>query len=415
MRPCTCHRSIDEDAVIRTLATMLFTTQFGAYAAAGEREPDGPDGPAYELAATYTGDAWRNTTGGLRTGGAYLDNLDLTLAVDGERAWGARGLRAFVYGLYTNSARFSERYVGDAMTVSNIDAPEAWRLYEAWLEWASASTDPWSVRFGFSDLNAEFDMSDSRSLFIHSTHGVGHELGQTGENGPSIFPVTSLAVRAAFAPAPGWRALVAVFDAVPGDPEHPSSNRIRVNSEEGALGIAELQWSGERVTKLSFGSWRYTAEFADLRATEAAPRPTRDDNVGAYGAIEVKLDPAGAEPNTLAFVRYGVANDAVNEFADSLGVGLRRRGLFAARPDDEFGVAYSRTRVGDAARETGAATGTPRDGYEAALELTYRAPITPWLTLQPDVQYIFNPGADPALDDSLAIGLRLEFSAAVFR
>jgi hypothetical protein len=28
---------------------------------------------------------------------------------------------------------------------------------------------------------------------------------------------------------------------------------------------------------------------------------------------------------------------------------------------------------------------------------------------------IFNPGADPALDDSLAIGLRLEFSAAVPR
>jgi porin len=394
---------------------MLFTTQFGACAVAGEREPQGADDHAYELAATYVGDLWRNTTGGLRTGGVYLDNLDLTVAVDGERAFGARGWSAFVYGLYTNSARFSERYVGDAMTVSNIDAPEAWRLYEAWLEWRSASTDPWSVRFGLYDLNSEFDMSDGRSLFIHSTHGVGHELGQTGQNGPSIFPVTSLAVRAAFAPAPGWRVLVAAFDAVPGDPEHPSSNRIRVNGEEGALGVAELQWTGERVTKLSLGHWRYTAEFDDLRSTEAAPRPPRDDNAGVYGAIEVMLDAAGAEPNTLAFLRYGVANDTVNEFADSLGVGLRRRGLFAARPDDELGVAYSHARLGDAARALGAAAGTPRDEYEAAIELTYRAPITPWLTLQPDVQYIFNPGADAALDDSLAIGLRLEVSAAAFR
>jgi porin len=401
--------------VTRALATILFTTQFGAYAVASEREPDAADESAYELGAAYTADLWRNATGGLRTGGVYLDNLDVTLAVDGERAWGARGWSAFVYGLYNNSARFSERYVGDAMTVSNIDAAKAWRLYEAWLQWESASTDPWSVRFGLYDLNSEFDVSDSRSLFVHSTHGVGHELGQTGVNGPSIFPVTSLAVRTSFAPAPGWRVLLGVFDAVPGDPDHPSSNRIRVNSEEGALGIAEVQWSGERVTKLSLGSWRYTAEFEDVRSSDDDPRPVRDGNAGTYAAIEVKLDRAGAEPNTLAFLRYGVANDRINEFKDALGLGVRRRALFAARPDDEFGLAFSRTSVGDPARAAGAAAGAPRDAYEAAIELTYRAPITSWLTLQPDVQYILNPGADRALDDSLAFGLRLEFSAAAFR
>jgi porin len=47
--------------------------------------------------------------------------------------------------------------------------------------------------------------------------------------------------------------------------------------------------------------------------------------------------------------------------------------------------------------------------------VTYRAKLTEWLTIQPDIQYIFNPAADPALDDSLAIGLRREFSAAVQR
>lgn len=390
------------------LATMLFTAHCAA-AANTERDADGADDGAHELSAVYTADVWHNARGGLRTGSTYLDNVDLTLAVDAERAWGWSGVSAFVYGLYNNGAGFSDRYVGDAMTVSNIDAPEAVRLYEAWLQWESSAPHALSLRLGLYDMNSEFDMSDSRSLFIHSSHGVGHELGQTGQNGPSIFPVTSLALRAAWSPAPQWRVLLAVFDGVPGDPAHPSSNRIRVNSDEGALGMAEVQWTGGRITKLALGHWQYTAEFEDLRSTDAAPRPLRDDNRGTYAGIEVALDrETGSEPATLAFARYGVAQDLINEFADSWSVGVRQRGIFVARPDDEIGVAYTRADVSSA-------VGEPRDGYEAAVELTYRATLTDWLAIQPNIQFILNPGADPALDDSLAFGLRVEFSAVARR
>ena len=45
---------------------------------------------------------------------------------------------------------------------------------------------------------------------------------------------------------------------------------------------------------------------------------------------------------------------------------------------------------------------------ETAIELTYRLPVTRWLTFQPDVQYIVNPGTDPDIDDAIAIGLRFE-------
>lgn len=52
-----------------------------------------------ELGITYTGDVMRNVDGGLRRGGAYLDNLDITLAVDGERLWGATGLELYAHAL----------------------------------------------------------------------------------------------------------------------------------------------------------------------------------------------------------------------------------------------------------------------------------------------------------------------------
>ncbi|MGH8672191.1 MAG: hypothetical protein ACREUA_09215 [Burkholderiales bacterium] len=36
----------------------------------------------------YTRDMMGNLTGGLKTGGRYLGNLDLTLSVDGKKSWG---------------------------------------------------------------------------------------------------------------------------------------------------------------------------------------------------------------------------------------------------------------------------------------------------------------------------------------
>jgi porin len=45
---------------------------------------------------------------------------------------------------------------------------------------------------------------------------------------------------------------------------------------------------------------------------------------------------------------------------------------------------------------------------ETNIELTYSVQVTPWLRLQPDIQYIFNPGLDEGLDNALVIGLRIE-------
>lgn len=375
------------------------------------------DSSTHTFDAVYTADVWRNAHGGLRMGQAYLDNLDLTLGVDGEQAWGVRGLSAYAHLLYNNSASFSERYVGDAMIVSNIDAPKAVRLYEAWAEWVGGKARLLSVRVGLYDLNSEFDTSDSRSLFIHSTHGVGHELAQTGRNGPSIFPNTSLGLRAAWEPAANWRLLVAVLDGAPGDPEHPTRTRIHLSGEEGVFSIAEAQWSYGRISKLSIGHWGYSAKFSDVLSTEMLPLPERGDNSGSYAAVEIALDAshANGEPRSSAFARYGVAEGRINEFDRFLSVGIRYKGNITRWPEDEFGLAFSRARVSAATRSVTAASEAPREAFEAAIEVTYRARINDWLTIQPDIQYIVNPGVNPALANALVFGLRFEFSWAVQR
>ncbi|MCG8506051.1 MAG: carbohydrate porin, partial [Sphingomonadales bacterium] len=111
----------------------------------------------------------------------YLDNLDLTLEADLGRAVGLADTTLFLYGLYNNGTAFSDGLVGDAQVVSNIEAPvAAFRLYEAWLE-HRLFEDAVSLRAGLYDVNAEFDALESAGLFLNSAHGIGTDIGQTGE------------------------------------------------------------------------------------------------------------------------------------------------------------------------------------------------------------------------------------------
>ena len=47
--------------------------------------------------------------------------------------------------------------------------------------------------------------------------------------------------------------------------------------------------------------------------------------------------------------------------------------------------------------------------HETAIELTYSAQLTDNFRIQPDIQYIINPGTDPSLKNALVVGVRFEF------
>lgn len=52
----------------------------------------------------------------------------------------------------------------------------------------------------------------------------------------------------------------------------------------------------------------------------------------------------------------------------------------------------------------------PVEDAEVTIELTYRAPLSPWLAVQPDLQYVINPGTEPDLANALVATARFELS-----
>ena len=366
---------------------------------------------AYSLDLVYTGEVWRNTHGGIRTGNSYLDNLDVQLSVDGERAWGVPGLTLFGYVMHNNGGSVTEDLVGDAQAISNIEALDQVRLYEFWADYAFGPERAHSLRFGLYDLNSEFDASEVGALFVNSGHGIGTQIGQTGLNGPSIFPVTSLAARLRWQPASDWTVLLAALDGVPGDPDHPSSNRIHLGGEDGYLLAAEVGWQKGRLRKLALGGWTYTGHFDELLEVDTGGAPLRSrGNNGVYALGEVSLwsSDEGAPRSLDAYARFGTADGRINRFDRAWAMGVVATGLFRGRPEDQLGLGVATAQNGSTYRSLSEMAGEAVNSREHAIELTYRGAVSDWLVLQPVVQHIVNPNTVASHKDALAVALRFE-------
>ncbi len=350
------------------------------------------DAEGIDFETVYTADVFQAVSGGIDDSVAYVDNLDVTLALDAEALWGLQGVEFFVYGIYNNGSTFSESNVGDAQVISNIETGEqALRLYEAWANFTLGDSS--ELLFGLYDLNSEFDALDSSALFLGSAHGIGTDISQSGDNGPSIFPSTSLSLRYATALNDTWRLQVAALDGVPGDPNDTDKTAIKLGGDDGALLIAEAQRTGPG-SRLLIGAWTYTSDTDVL-----LPGGDQRKNAGFYVRGEKKI--SGVSGELTAFGRIGFADDEVNVFSSFYGGGLTWTSFSAERPDDALGVAF-------AWAETSSNAPAGINDHEIAIELTYRYQIADWLAVQPNIQYVINPGLDPLLDNALAVGARFE-------
>jgi porin len=360
-------------------------------------EIDETHGPLL-LQVTYTGEVIGNASGGVRRGTRYLDNLDIVFEADMEALIGWKGAQVHIYGLYNNGKSISD-LVGDTQAVSNIETgTAALRLYEAWVD--QKIGDHVSLRAGLYDLNSEFDALDAAGLFVSSPHGIGTDFAQSGSNGPSIFPSTSLAARLAVTPAEGWTVRAAVLDGVPGDPAHPGRTAVKLGNGDGALLVGEIEAPlGDG--KLLLGHWRYTADFDRNDGGDAG-----DGNAGTYVRAELPLVERSGRTID-GFVRLGTARGRYNMFDRFAGGGFKFSGWVPGRKDDEFGIAFAAAFTSDSWRAA-----TDAAASEIAVEATYRAQLAPWLAVQPNIHYIRRPSADPAIADALVIGLRAEASFA---
>lgn len=351
------------------------------------------------VAIAYVTDLLANVDGGERRGTAWLGRADLTIDVPGS-ALGLADVDLFADIMFVHGGDFSGRLVGDGQVVSNIDARSRLRPIELWANVNLAGGRRFKV--GVIDLNSEFDVQEVGRLFINSSHGMGPDFSQSGHNGPSIFPNTSLGAVAGQA-GERYELRVGIFDALPGTLDNPDVFVLRAPVKHGALLVGEGQLNLSKKARLRIGGWHYTKAFHRIDPAD----PRRAHSSGLYAMAEGRLLDAG-ERGLDAWLRVGTASGSVNPIAMSLGGGVA-----FGNDDQRIGFAIAHARLGDPAIAQFRIDGVDAERAETAIEVTYAAQIAQNVQVQPNLQYVINPGWDRDRPDALVVGLRLAFDFAL--
>jgi porin len=124
-------------------------------------------------------------------------------------------------------------------------------------------------------------------------------------------------------------------------------------------------------------------------------------NYGLYLLLDQMVyreDGAQSPQGLTPFATLTFAPSKRNTFPLFFSAGLTYLGLIRGRDDDTaaFGLAYGKF-----------SNYLSGQRYEMVLEWTYAMALTPWLTLQPDVQYVINPSGMSDIADALVLGVQI--------
>lgn len=347
--------------------------------------------------ATLIADLSKNISGGINPAGTFRHLFDFSIEWDLEPVLDVEGGTFFV-GFQTQEGQDGSVETGDLQAYSNIDASDFTALYEVWYQ--QLLFDGMArIKAGKIDVNADFAFVDNGGEFIHSSPGFS----------PTIFvlptyPDPSFGVLGFIGEGGGLYAGGGVFD---GAMQEGISTGTRGPSTLfgdpadlfliGELGYALGEDDAQLPGRIAGGVWHHTGGFATFAGG------VDSGTTGLYLVFDQQLyaEPGGDDQGLYFFAQYGYADAAVSAVEHHLGAGAQWVGLIPERDTDVAGLMVSYARLSE---EAGAGF---TDDAETAAELFYKAQLTPWLSLKPDLQYIANPGGT-GLGNAWVTTLRLE-------
>lgn len=366
----------------------------------------------------YTGETFTKATGGRLPARAtnYRSNLDIVSVIDTERMGWWDGGRMFVYGQNLAGKPISADYVGDTQLFSNLDStisaterPHFTTIAEYWYEHFSFE-NRWRTKIGKQDANVDFALTDLGGEFIHSSFGVPPNIPLP------TFPSQSLGLASFFDVTDTINLGVGVYDG--SLPSGPTGVRWGFDTlgHNGCMSMYQLQWkpqfgtNGQLPHTTRVGMWHHSDPNVWTEYTTDPNPRTFVQNYGVFTSTDQMIfkEEYGTDDTQGlgVFGQFGWAPGNRNFIQEYYGGGLVYRGLIPNRDNDVVGLAIANILYSGPYRQVSAASGSTIGSNETAIELFYKILPSQYLSLQPDVQYIFNPSGQ--YKDALVPGLRFE-------
>ncbi|HEV2263871.1 MAG TPA: carbohydrate porin [Stellaceae bacterium] len=370
-----------------------------------------------------------NVIGGTHTGVDYDGLTTASLSLDTSKAFQWSGGTFDVSALQIHGRNLSTDNLATLQTASGIEASRTTRLWELWYQQAFLGGKA-DVKLGQQSVDQEFIVGQYGGLFVNTMMGWPMLPSADLFGGGPAYPLSSPGVRLRVQPTDAMAVLAGVFDDNPpggpfnADPQlrGAEASGTKFNFGGGALWIGELQYAanaspakgcGNLACGLpgtyKFGGWYDSGSFLDQRfdsngvslanpASNGLARRHRG-NFSVYGVIDQMVWRQPDGPRSVGvFARIMGAPADRNLIDASLNAGVSLKAPLPGRDNDTVGIGYGWAHVSgrataldqDTAHFTGAAFQVR--SAEHFIEVTYQYQVAPWWQLQPDFQYVINPG-----------------------
>jgi porin len=390
------------------------------------------------LIISETSEGLGNITGGVREGFEYDGLTQMQLQMDTQRAFGLHGGTFNISGLQLHGRNLSADNLSTLQTASGIEGDRSTRLWELWYQQKFLDEDRLDIKIGQQSLDQEFMVSQNALLFVNTMFGWPMVPSADLPGGGPAYPLSAPGVRLRGKPTDAITVLAGAFNGSPvnnptGDPQERNLSGTTFPLDGGVLAIAEVQYQYPALGTMVFaddnnqfagtcrlGAWFDSESFADERFTNVS----HHGDFGIYAVVDEMLWHSEDDPDhALSFFcrAMGTPQTDRNLIDFSLNAGFTLHDPIPHRDDDTMGIGIGFAKVSgsasDADRDIQATMGGhyPIRSDETFVELTYQYQFTPWCQIQPDFQYVINPGGGVAnpnvpaqrIKDEAILGVRV--------
>ena len=392
-----------------------------------------------DISLNYTADLAGNPVGGKSAGFTYCDNWTLDLEFQTEPLLGWKGGTLSVIALDRNGNNLSAQNIGNQFTVQQVYGGTGVIFYG--LAYNQRFLDD-KVSFKFGRMAAGDDFASSPLYWLYMNNGIDGNPQALPVNGMfSTYPWSVWGARLRALTTEQTEAMLGIYQVTPQvSQSYMHGFNWDMNPGDGVMLIGQYGWAPEFFKPSSpvaskGGDGKAVANGKSLAtpAADAIPHGlpghywmggyystytypqwgSSQGQNGGYGLywhfdqMLYRMSPTMDTGLTAwsAFVLCPQQNTAKVPF--QYNGGLVYTGLLPFRPRDVslFGIVYGNFSSNYAQANQASLGGTA--SYELAYEWGYRINLTKFAYVQPDVQWIVNPGGTGTIPNALVLGAQV--------
>jgi porin len=366
-----------------------------------------------------------NVSGGFDPGHAtYVDDAYFGLKFDLQKLFGWEGGQFAISGVNRDGNDLTHKYIGSIFSTQQMVGGQRLFLYQFYLQqgWFNKQLTLKAGRFGASD-----DFNASPLYGYSLNNGIDGDIRNVlFDTRFSAYPFATWAAALFCDPTPEWNFKLGLFQVTPRMFENDDHGvNWSIGSRDGFTLIGQFGWAPE---------FHQSSARSDGKNTAAQPMKGmpghywfgftyslwdfyprfnggfEEHSYGFYAHADQMIyqEIPGSDQGLVAFVASGYyPQQEISIVPFQVNFGLNYKGLFPTRGTDHTVLHFIYGDISsDYARATRRRGGALADS-EKVIEFGHRFQLTKWSYIQPDLQWVIDPGGTGDIPNAVVIGAEM--------